>query len=492
MTGAFGGGRLAPVVNRLWQLCCWPGALSFSWHLDQLQQVQTDLLRLTLSRTAPTLYEQNHHLSGISTYQQFRERVPVATYGDLEPYLSVAQGILAQPAHTWEPTSGSSGASKWIPWTRGLQQQFGRGVSVWIWDLFRTYPGMRDGRSYWQLTPKTSLISAPSWLQGQQLGFASDGEYLGPWGRATERAVLVAPPLSQERFWETTIRSLIQAKDLRSLSCWSPSFLTLLQQKTLDLLGCWQPRAWWPKLQLISCWLHAASAPYRQNLEELFPGVALQAKGLLSTEALTTIPYQGRYPLAYQSHFFEFRDHRGEVFPSWELEFGQSYSVIQTTLGGLIRYDSGDRVLVTGFLGSVPCLEFLGRDGVSDHRGEKLSLALLEELLEPLEGFVMLAFEDDGYVLFCDSAVPLGQRQRQVQHLETELQKNYCYADARHLDQLRALRGFLIPERAELQWARIAEAHLGARPGSAKPQRFHPWIHWGRHFEGRFFTAQPP
>src|SRR5690606_36641210 len=108
---------------------------------------------------------------------------------------------------------------------------------------------------------------------------------------------------------------------------------------------------------------------------------------LLATAAVVTIPYETMKPVAITSHFFEFRDHRGDIRRAHELEHGHMYEVIVTNGAGLWRYALGDMVECDGHLADTPSLRFLGRKGnVSDLRGEKLSEAFVAESLRTLFG----------------------------------------------------------------------------------------------------------
>ena len=69
----------------------------------------------------------------------------------------------------------------------------------------------------------------------------------------------------------------------------------------------------WPRLSLISCWGDGASAAAASHLATRCSGIAVQPKGLLATEAVVTIPFEGHYPIAIRSHFFEFVGADGEV-----------------------------------------------------------------------------------------------------------------------------------------------------------------------------------
>ena len=114
----------------------------------------------------------------------------------------------------------------------------------------------------------------------------------------------------------------------------------------------------------------------------VFPGVEIQPKGLLATEAFVTIPFAGRHPLAIRSHFFEFLE-GDRPRMAHQVEPGGIYSVVVTTGGGLYRYRLEDRVEVTGFVGRTPSLRVLGKEGhVSDLRGEKLHESFVAGALE--------------------------------------------------------------------------------------------------------------
>ena len=98
---------------------------------------------------------------------------------------------------------------------------------------------------------------------------------------------------------------------------------------------------------------------------------------------MVTVPIDGVYALAYQSHFYEFlRAGNDTPIPSWELGLGDVVRPVVTAGNGLFRYRMDDRLRVTGFVGDVPALEFLGRESTSDLVGEKLAHATLSAILE--------------------------------------------------------------------------------------------------------------
>ena len=46
----------------------------------------------------------------------------------------------------------------------------------------------------------------------------------------------------------------------------------------------------WPNLSIISCWADGNSLSYAEKIAEFFPGVIVQPKGLLATEAIISFP----------------------------------------------------------------------------------------------------------------------------------------------------------------------------------------------------------
>jgi hypothetical protein len=370
------------------------------------------------------------------------------------------------------PTSGSSGARKLIPFTTGLQAGFSAAVGAWMNDLVRMRPGLLGGPSYWSVSPLTEDMDAGGKVP---VGFADDAEYLGgvqAW--LVRRALAVPAELRHERdmevFWRRTLTYLLARRDLRMISVWHPSFLELLlaaaerqwgeacaeirdsgRVAELRRLG---PRAWaqwWPWLRVVSCWGDQAAEPGFLELQRKFPEVLVQAKGLLATEAVITIPWRGEYPLAVTSHFFEFINEAGDVRRAYELDVGKSYEVVVTNSGGLWRYRLGDVVECTGRVAATPTLRFLGRAGnVSDLCGEKLSEAFVGEVLRGLwpaderPAHTVLRAEESGYVLEISGVANAGL----VERIEAALSANPHYALARRLGQLACVRVIVAAENA--------------------------------------------
>ena len=232
----------------------------------------------------------------------------------------------------------------------------------------------------------------------------------------------------------------------------------------------------WPHLSLISCWSDGPARGAAAKLTERCRGVGLQPKGLLATEGVVTIPFEGGHPLAVRSHFLEFIAADGSVRLAHELQRGRGHTPLLTTGGGLYRYRLGDRVLVDDFVYRTPSLQFVGRDDkVSDLFGEKLSDGFVAGVIDQLfEGkrprFAVLApvraVTGTSYTLFVESDEP--QQRDLGRRLEQALRQNPQYAWCVELGQLAPARIARVgPDAAQVFIS--AQVASGQRLGDVKP-----------------------
>jgi hypothetical protein len=426
-------------VNTAWMWQSRREAEAFHLATGGVRTTQERLLRTTLSDNAQSRVGREHAFASLHSIDDFRSRCPVSNYDTVAPWIEqIERGdehvLTMEPVLMFEPTGGSSGGSKLIPYTATLRRQFQRAIASWIWDLFRVLPAVRTGTAYWSISPAGQRKRET--VGGMRIGFDSDQEYLDGTQRwAISRLLVVPPDVSRlhsiDNFRYATLAYLLAAEDLALISIWSPTFLTSL----LDALPVWRERlcrdlhdgmlrlpsagdeviaprlriprcparsreianvigaetasntlsGLWPRLALISCWADAAAEMYLPDLQSRFPGPATQPKGLLATEGVVSIPIVGQpgAALAIRSHFFEFleigdaddaRTTRSHTLLADELQVKRQYRVLLTTGGGLYRYDLGDVVEVVGFLRECPLLRFRGRYlAGSDLVGEKLN-----------------------------------------------------------------------------------------------------------------------
>ncbi len=490
--------------------------------LDAPREAQERLLMRLLARHAGSQFGRAHRFAAIDSPRTFARHVPLTDYDALAPWIDrIREGrprvLTCDPVRRLTPTSGSTKATKLIPYTDALLHQFNAAIAPWLADLRRRHPALRHGPAYWSISP--GIEPLPRVESAVPIGFDSDSAYLGAWfAPLIEKTFAVPHGLGLIRdvdHWRRqTLRHLLACRELRLISIWHPSFLTLLldamQRDWDDLLALLpSPRARqlarcgprhiagiWPRLRVVSCWTDAhAAAPAAELRRRLPHPIAIEPKGLVATEGIVSLPLAGRRPMAVTSHYFELLDDAGRAHPIHEAEKGGAYEVVITTAGGLYRYRPGDRVRVTGMCGRVPSITFLGRgDRVCDLVGEKLTDAFAADVIRALcnderlaPGFAMLAPDHEAcppcYTLYiqADGALPSTLRGR----LDTQLCNSFHYAHARRLGQLSPPRVFRITHAANAAYLDF-HRQTGKRLGDIKPAALDTHTGWTQRFEGQY------
>jgi GH3 auxin-responsive promoter len=542
-------------AHAAWLAGCWAPYQALRRAQQDPAAVQAGLLERLLRANASCAYGRKHGFGRLRTPRDFQNSVPIVEYDDLKPWIErILAGepevLTQEPVLMLEKTSGSATAAKYIPYTLSLRREFQRAVGAWMFDLYSSNPQLAWGSAYWAITP---IAREPEVTAGgPRVGFESDTEYLSAAGRFLLQKILAVPEevahiADLETALYATLRFLLQSPSLAFISVWAPSFLIILiehlqchaERLLADLRdGGLRPpgrlpdsiasilrghlradsgraqqleRAWrengrllmqdvWPNLRVISCWRDASSRLAIPALRGLFPGVAIQGKGLLATEGVVSLPIvkHGGNIAAATSHFCEFIEQPGAT-PQLlhELEADHEYSVLLTTGGGLYRYRLGDRVRVAGFAGSIPLLEFMGKeDGTTDLCGEKLNPAFVGSILAELSeerafaaGFAMLAPSRRAglrYVLFLQGDIHCEDL---AAVLDQRLARNPHYAYCRRLGQLASPRIFHIAGGAGECYLRRCVS-LGQRAGAVKAVALHRLSGWEGHFAAKWAECE--
>lgn len=410
-----------------------PASRRFSRALRDPRRAQTHAWARVRASLAGTVVMQRHpDLARVVDSRALGDTAPLTRWEDIADDVD-AMGRGAKSVRTREPllrferSGGSSGAQKLLPMTTTFLQDLQRGLSPWLFDLYRHHARqLVTTSSYWSISPMGA--KAEPTPAGIPVGAVDDSEYLPAPVRSLLRQVLVASPAladcpDVESCRYATLRLLVARADLGFISVWSPTFLTLLLdglerhaarliddlaagtcrdpgggeamsrvvarlplqpdptradqlRRRLAARGRLDPVDVWPRLALVSLWTDGESGRFADDVAARLPGIELQGKGLLATEGIVTIPIAGAPGpvLCVDSHVYEFRHDDGRVVPPWDLAVDDEVEVLLSTTAGLLRYRLGDRVRVVGHVGETPCLRFLGRSGaVADLVGEKLS-----------------------------------------------------------------------------------------------------------------------
>ncbi len=456
----------AGLANSAWLAGCLPALAQFMRATKRVAAAQESILHRILRANAGTEFGRAHDFASVQSANDYQRRVPLCDYdhcaSQVQHMAAGAQNVLtSDPVRLFEPTSGSSSAEKWIPYTRSLQREFQAGIRAWIADLFNHDLSLLSGQAYWSVSPARALDHKTS--AGIPIGFEEDASYLGCWEKQFVDSVMAVPPAvrritDMDTFRYVTLLFLIRSRNLKLISVWNPSFLSLLvwplqeygeslahdlesgtittkaeipnvlksvqqsdPRRANELRFALRARTpaemherIWPRLKLLSCWTDANSAAPAQNLASLFPQARIQGKGLIATEGFVSFPlyrHEGS-ALAICSHFLEFlpaaaaggcdADHPQLAH---QLELGQTYTVVLTTGGGLYRYQLHDLIEVVGRLNDCPLIRFLGREGyISDWFGEKLNEAHVAGILRDVFG--SLALLPTFAMIACDARHP--------------------------------------------------------------------------------------
>ncbi|MDF1629278.1 MAG: GH3 auxin-responsive promoter family protein [Alcanivoracaceae bacterium] len=479
---------------------------AFEQQCQNVEEIQRTKLSSLLRAVAATPAGQRSKVDPGWSFERYAAEMPETDYDHWRPAIDEQRlggaSLIASPVQRYQPTSGSTSAIKWLPYTKRFLDEMDQAICPWLGDMYRSYPDIRAGSHYWSLSwVPTSLRSELKGQINDDMKLLSFGKrFLAGITQAVPETVANAATSADSRF--ATLAWLVADESLSVMSVWSPTFaLALLDDLSVwrdELAECLQTgsfgvrsrslrtvrcpkaparaallRQWdgrqspaffaqlWPKLALISAWDTAAAASWATKLSSLFPGVAFQGKGLWATEGVVTFPWQGKYPLAFRSHVYEFADiASGKVLPPWALEPGQEVTPLLSTGAGLLRYRMSDRLRVDSMIGKVPCFTFLGRDDGVDLVGEKLSAVMVQQLVNRLDmphdmhPVTLLALDDSdgkgtpGYVLLVEAspAHMLTEGSKLSGLLETELLSLFHYRLARDLGQLAPVRVLCRPD----------------------------------------------
>ena len=520
-------------ANALWVASCLPGWRCFQRAAKNVEESQNALLLQYLNNNKHTEYGVHHHFSAIKSPRQYQEYVPLTTYDDYIEYIKrIGEGedsvLTAEPVRMFELSSGSTAASKLIPYTDTLKSEFQRGIAPWIYNLYTNIPHLQQGPAYWSVTPLVNGKHCTG--AGIPIGFESDSAYLGLLGKWLVDSVMAVPNAvkdiaDMDSFRYVTLLYLLRQPNLRLISVWNPTYLSLLfaplsdwwdgllddiahgtiskadvglrfapKPKLARALKAFSPtdtESLWRDLRLISCWTDGVSEAYARQLQEQFPHASLQGKGLLATEAIVSVPIVGveGSVLSINSHFFEFIDDSGEALLAHQIQKGKTYSVVITTGGGFYRYQLHDVIEVVGQWREIPCIRFVGKaDHVSDWFGEKLDERFVARALEDVfaqhnssPSFAMLAPDDQNgfrYVLYLESDVYLA---RLGTELDSALRENFHYDYCRKLGQLESLQVVYVMHGTETY---VKACQSGGRKlGNIKPSVLQKTLGWHDWFE---------
>ncbi len=422
---------------------------SFQHRCAAPADAQHRLLAELLARNADTEYGRRHDFAQISTFDQFQERVPLSTYDQLEPYVRAAMDgrpnqLTTQTPVLFTTTSGTTGASKYIPMTPDGRRAKGKAMRLWLAALLHDHPRADHGKVLSVVSPEIES-RAPN---GVPCGAESGHTYRNM--PRTVRSLHAAPydvfTIDDYEAKYYTLVRLAAGQDVTGIVTPNPSTILLLADRlgrhTESILrdvndgtiraavpplvqnhlplrpdpqrarqleaiaaaggGTLLPGLVWPRLAAIGCWKGGTVGSYLAKFDAYFPQrPPVRDLGYLATELHGSIPLSDTGDagaLTVLTNVFEFRpaedppDSDGrDLLRLDQLNAGERYFLFVTNAAGLYRYDMNDIVEVVGFLARTPLVRFVQKGkGVVSFTGEKLYesqvLAAVDEALAARHG----------------------------------------------------------------------------------------------------------
>jgi hypothetical protein len=424
-------------MSRVGRLLLWTKAPRSLRHFNALcrtpDQAQERLLGEILGRNAGTEFGRRHGFAGITTLSEFQERVPIASYEDLEPYIKAEMSgqpnqLTKDPPVLFTTTSGTTGARKYIPMTREGKRAKSHLTWLWLCGLYRDHPGIVGGRILSVVSPEVES-HAPS---GVPCGAESGHAYRTMPGPV--RSMYTAPygvfAIEDYEAKYYTLLRLAAGQDISLIATVNPSTIVLLadrlashtepiirdvrdgslssdvavpaelrtalhlrpdperarrlERAAASAGGKLRPGLAWPKLAAVGCWKGGTVGAYLARFGELFPqGPPVRDLGYYATELRGSVPLRDEGDAgvtAVGTNVLEFypagedRAPEGrELLTLDQLEVGQRYFVFVTNASGLYRYEMNDIVEVPEYYGRTPLIRFIQKGkGVVSFTGEKL------------------------------------------------------------------------------------------------------------------------
>lgn len=511
------------------------------------RKVQRERLMEKLRLNADSHFGREHGFGSIQSVEDFRKQVPVSGYETFRPYVEkVKQGDTQALFGTgtkvlmFSMTSGTTSQSKYVPITNHFFKEYKRSWNYWglatfrdhpdllskytltlasAWDQFRTSADIPCG-SISGLVAETrpwisnSLFLLPTDLlkvkgaenkQYASLRIAIGTDRIGMIATANPLTLVNLARLANEEK-ERLIRDVRDGTLSQHVDV--PQHLRTALQRTwkgpnprraneleriVSATGSLFPRDFWPNLAVVSVWMGGSVAAYLPTVREYFGSVPLRDHGLSASEGHMTSPMQDENCsglLDYNSHYYEFipvseaESSAPTVLEAHELEIGQEYFIIMTTLSGLYRYNIHDIVRCDGFVGTCPNLTFMHKGAhFSSLTGEKLSELQVTQAVRQglaaagvtIDHYSLVPVPGDPayYVLLIEQDLGGDVVQSVQQLVDRALCEANCeYEDRRQSNRMGSIVVKRIPDGTWLEHRRRATSHEGADTYAYK----HPFL----------------
>jgi hypothetical protein len=408
-------------------------ARAFDAATQDPQKSQDAYLMALITANRDTEYGKRFGFATIRSPAEFRARVPLVTYQDVEPYVQRLMAgernlLTAEAPIFYALSTGTTGGMKQIPVTPAYRAEFQRTVHVSMWHLFRKFPQAFTGRLLYSVNSRRRMVAADGLDIGSLSGFnfteqpklvhrlyawpaelfevadLDDRAYLALYlaligDISLITAVFPLPIVNLMRALETRAEAL--AADLEAgrldgakrLSAKERAFFMKYAKPRPPLAARvrqvpvtpveQRAQLVFPKLRLLYCWTTSTAGLYVPEAKRrLGPGVAVRDAIFAASEAWCNVPLGEDAPggpVAVDVVYMEFIEEAAyqagqrETIGVAELVEGRRYFAITSNASGLYRYVLGDVVTCRGRYRNTPCIHFLRKEGGwSNLAGESL------------------------------------------------------------------------------------------------------------------------
>jgi hypothetical protein len=387
--------------------------------------VNEKVLKKILHLNRDSAYGCLHKFQTISNVREYKQKVPLTTYNDYEPYIermvTGEKNILTSfPVIYFGLSSGTTGRQKLIPVTSVSRKLVNTHMMLLTQGiLHRSIPGHRSDRRglllmnsarngstsggipvgaatssgmasmkaitpyLWTSPPEILELTDQRTALYLHLLFALREKELGFINAPFPSSILQLFRILEEE-WSSLAADLAEGSLSEHLNL-EPEIRKALQKRLLpdssraEQLASEIGRGMsgialrlWPRMQYICCVAGGSFKIYMDKLQLYTGQLPVYSAVYGATEAMVGIairPGEASYVLTPRTAFFEFipADQLDESNPVTlnlnQLEPGQSYEVVVTNYAGFYRYRLGDIIKVTGYFNNSPVIEFLQRKG---------------------------------------------------------------------------------------------------------------------------------
>lgn len=322
-------------------------------------EVQEEWLKKLIDNGKKTDYGKQYSFENIQNYEQFKTKIPLCTYEDLEDSIKrIRQGLqnILWPSETkwFAKSSGTSGSkSKFIPVTEDS-----------LIDCH--FKGGKDMLSiYCDNYPETTIFNGKSLILG-----GSHEASLNENGKEGDLSAIImdnlplwvnihrtpSKDIALMNDFEAKIEKIAKISSQENVTniAGVPSWMLVLFKRILKKTSAMNMHEVWPNLEL---YMHGgvSFSPYRQQFEELLPKGVNFLETYNASEGFFGIQDQRKteemllmldYGIFYEFISMDDYDLQKTV-PIWGVEEDKNYALVITTNAGLWRYLIGDTITFT-------------------------------------------------------------------------------------------------------------------------------------------------